>query len=229
MKLTRSLKYNSIQRKLGIKFKHQELLKLALTHSSYAQGKNKKSNETLEFLGDAILELVVREHLFKKYPKSREGELSELKKIYTSEEALHAVGKSLGIGSFILMDKGEELTGGRNRESNIAGCLEAIIGASYLDQGLNITRKFIRNKILKKRIEPSRDYKSLVNNWAMCSQAKIIYKVVKEEGPPHNKIFHIGLYINKVKKTEGIGSTKKKAEQEAARIFLADIAGDKII
>ncbi len=215
--------YSSIEKKLGIRFKKRKLLKRAFTHSSYSQTIKKKttdtSNETLEFLGDAVLELVTREYLFKKFPKAREGKLSELKKRYTSTETLYRAGKKLGLGAFLVMDKGEELTGGRNRPSNIAGCLEAVIGALYLDRGLNYAKKFISKVLLTRRIAQLKDYKSLLNHWAMQNQAKVNYKVVKEEGPSHYKIFYVNLYVNKKRVGQGSGKTKKQAEQKAAKEF----------
>ncbi len=219
-----SLNYSTVEKKLGIRCKKRKLLKLAFTHSSYLRKAEDRSpqnsNETLEFLGDAVLELVTREYLLKKFPQAREGELSELKKKYTSTEALYRIGKKIGLGKFLLMDKGEELTGGRDRPSNIAGCFEAIIGAVYLDRGLKYVKKFINNVLLKKRIVKLKDYKSLLNRWAMQNQFKINYKIVKEEGPQHHKMFYVNLYVNKKKVGHGSGKTKKKAEQAAARNFL---------
>lgn len=219
-----SLNYSSLEKKLAIKFRRRGLLKLALTHSSYSptakEQSSKKSNETLEFLGDAVLELLTREYLLKKLPEANEGELSELKKMYTSTEILYKTGKKLGLGKFLLMDRGEERTGGRNRPSNIAGCLEAIIGALYLDRGLNYVAKFIHNILLKKRMIKKRDYKSLLNQWMMRNHCTIYYRVAKEEGPPHLKKFYVNLYVDKKKVGQGSGATKKKAEQEAARVFL---------
>lgn len=223
MKLTSLLSYKTIEKNLGIRFKRRRLLKLALTHSSFLQTQHKagqRSNETLEFLGDAVLELITREYLLKKLPDADEGELSELKKMYTSTEALYKTGKNLGLGKFLLMDKGEELTGGRGRPSNIAGSMEAIIGALYLDRGLKYVEKFINRILLKKRKIKQKDYKSLLNRWIMQNRREIDYKVIKEEGPPHHKMFYVNLYINKKKVGQGSGKTKKKAEQEAARNFL---------
>lgn len=218
------LKFNNIEKKLGIKFKRRTLLELALTHSSYLQktknGLEQKSNETLEFLGDAVLELLTREYLFKKFPKAHEGDLSELKKIYTNTETLYKIGKTLGLGEFLIMDRGEELTGGRNRRSNIAGCLEAIIGALYLDHGLRYVRKFVGRTILTIKTETYEDYKSLLNLWVMQKRYKISYKIVEEKGPAHHKTFYIDLYLNKKKVSRGVGKSKKDAEQEAARNFL---------
>ena len=216
--------YKALEKRLGIRFKHKSILRRALTHSSYVQMVKNKSyqetNEILEFLGDAVLELVTREFLIRKYPNSHEGTLSELKKMYTSTDALYTIGSKLKLGRFLLLDKGEASTGGRERPSNIAGGFEAIIGALYLDRGLGYTEKFITRIILKRRIAKTIDYKSRLNAWAMQHRCGAEYHVTKEEGVPHQKIFHVTLCINRKRVGKGIGSTKKKAEQEAARHFL---------
>jgi ribonuclease-3 len=217
--------YKALEKKLGIRFKRKLMLKRALTHASYVQvEKNRsyhESNEIIEFLGDAVLELVTREYLIRKYPDAHEGTLSEFKKMYTSTDALYMIGTKLGIGKFLRLDKGEATTGGRERPSNIAGCFEAIIGALYLDRGLGYTEKFIIRVILTKRMATNIDYKSRLNAWAMQHRCEIEYRVSKEEGEPHEKIFHIALYVNKKRGGRGIGNTKKKAQQEAARHFLS--------
>jgi len=223
--------YKNLEKKLGIRFKRKTMLKRALTHSSYVQiAKNQSYHETyeiLEFLGDAVLELVTREYLIQKFPNAHEGTLSELKKRYTSTDALYTVGKKLSLGTFLFLDKGEASTGGRARPSNIAGCFEAVIGALYLDRGLGYTEKFIRRVLLNRRMLRTVDYKSRLNAWAMQHRCTIEYRVTKEKGAPHRKIFHITLYINAKKAGRGIGSTKKKAEQEAARQFLSQKAKRK--
>ena len=122
------------------------------------------------------------------------------------------------------MDKGEELTGGRDRQSNMAGCLEAIIGALYLDRGLRYVRKFVYQKIFTREIDRYEDYKSLLNLWAMRKRCKISYRIVKEHGPEHHKTFFVDLYVDNKKKGRGCANTKKKAEQEAARKFLKKIS-----
>lgn len=217
--------YKNLEKKLGIRFKRKTILKRALTHSSYVQVAKKQSHhetyEILEFLGDAVLELVTREYLIQKYPIAHEGTLSELKKRYTSTDALYTVGKKLSLGGFLFLDKGEASTGGRARPSNIAGCFEAVIGALYLDRGLNYTEKFIRRVLLNRRMLSTVDYKSRLNAWAMQHRCVMEYRVTKEKGAPHLKIFQITLYINGKKAGKGIGGTKKKAEQEAARQFLS--------
>lgn len=217
-----SLNYKGIEKTLGVRFHKKALLRTAFSHSSFQRAgtkKKTKSNETLEFLGDAVLELVTREHLYWKFPAMTEGELNEIKIKYTNQETLYRVGRELDIGRFMLMDKGEELTGGRERASNIAGCLEALIGAIYLDTGLQNVRKFIRDRILEKDIPELHDYKSALNRWAMKRQHSIRYRVAKSHGPPHRKIFHVDLYVDKKKVSRGSGDSKKKAQQAAAKTF----------
>lgn len=221
MRSTPSLNYKAIEKQLGIRFKRRSLLKRALTHASYLQTEVNKvySNETLEFLGDAVLELIVREFLLLKYPNDSEGKLSELKKTYTSTHALHNTGKRLCLGKLLIMSNGEIRSGGRKRPSIIAGCLEAIIGALYLDRGLNYTAKFVNSILLKRKIRRQLDYKSILNRWTLKYQKSVSYRIKKEVGTPHNKSFYINLYINDKKVSQGIGTTKKKAEQEAAKEF----------
>jgi ribonuclease-3 len=220
-----SLNYKLIEKTIGVRFQKKALLRRALTHSSFRRPETKrpqKSNETLEFLGDAVLELVTREHLYKKFPKLSEGDLNEIKIKFTNQNTLHDVGVELQIGTFLLMDKGEVLTGGRTRPSNIAGCLEALIGAIYLDRGLKHARVFIVKHILKRDISGLHDYKSLLNRWAMKHQYNIGYRVAKSHGPPHRKIFHVDLYINRKKASRGTGDSKKKAQQAAAKKFIEE-------
>lgn len=220
-------KYSIIEKRLGVKFRNKQLLKLSFTHSSCVSNQQekviKKSNETLEFLGDAVLELLTREYLFEKLSEADEGTLSEAKKIYTNTETLHKIGQGLELGKFLIMNKGEELCGGRDRSSNIAGCLEALIGAVYLDRGLKYAKKFVMQTILSQKIDQHEDYKSRLNLWAMQNRGKISYRIAKEEGPAHHKTFYIELYVNDTRMGQGSGETKKRAEQDAARDFLQKI------
>lgn len=199
------------------------LLKQALTHSSYLKHKPKhttKSNETLEFLGDAVLELLVREHLFKKYPQVREGKLNDLKKQYTSTDALARIARRLRLGKYLILDTGEERSGGRRKTSNIANSLEALIGALYLDRGLVYTKRFVRKNFFNVKPLCTRDYKSLLNSWATSRQRSVSYRVTKEIGPQHRKIFHVTVYLQGKKAGSGSGKNKKAAEQKAAQAFL---------
>jgi ribonuclease-3 len=211
--------YKQFARDNRIRFQRISLLKRALTHSSY-QIKNDVNNEQLEFLGDAVLELIVRDYLLKKNPQLREGELSELKKNYTSTDALARVGHHIKIGQYLIMDKGEAKTGGRNRKSNLANSIEALIGALYLDRGLHYTARIVHRFIMDRRIRISRDCKSLLNQWVLRHRLSIDYRTIRETGPLHRKCFHIALYIDNKLKSRGKGSTKKQAEQNAARCFL---------
>ncbi len=220
MKLRQLQKFSEIEKNLGARFKNKNLLKKALTHSSAVAEDRSKSNEILEFLGDAVLELIVREYLIKKFPKKSEGELNQIKKRFTQEQVLYKIGKNLHIGEFLLMDKGEELTGGRDRPSNISCGLEALIGAIYLDRGLDYTKRYVKRIILQKRPKIPRDYKSLLNEWAMKNKRVVEFRVIKEYGPPHQKQFLVGLYIDGNKLSEGLGFSKRQAEQDAAKNFL---------
>lgn len=211
---------NKIAKKLGCSFKNKNLLRKALTHSSAMPSLRTEPNEILEFLGDAVLELIVREFLIQKFPNLDEGQLSQLKKRYTSEEVLCKIGKTLGIGELLIMDKGEELSGGKERCSNISGGIEALFGAIYLDRGFKYAEKYFQKIFSGKRFKLSQDYKSLVNQWAMANKEEVEYRVVKEEGPPHKRKFYIALYLNGTKMSEGKGTNKKNAEKDAARIFL---------
>ena len=223
MRSTRSPDYKTIARRLGVRFLKPGLLVKALTHSSFVQDRRHKSNENLEFLGDAVLELVVREHLYRKHPRYDEGRMSEMKKAYTSEDALAVVGRRLGIGRCLILDRGEIRTGGRTRRSNITGSVEALIGALYLDRGLAYVRRYIHRTILGRRIRVVPDFKSLLNNLAMRRLWKLEYRVLKETGPAHEKIFDMGLYINRKLKARGHGKNKKKAEQAASKAFFKKI------
>ncbi len=220
LRLKQSQKFSEVEKKLGVRFKNKKVLRKALTHSSAAVEDRSKSNEILEFLGDAVLELIVREYLIKKFPKKSEGELNELKKRFTQKEVLCKIGKGLGIGELLIMDKGEEVTGGRDRQSNVSCGLEALIGALYLDQGLDYTKRYIKKILLQKRFKISRDCKSLINDWAMKYKKELEYKMIEEFGPPHRKTFRVGLYVNGIKVSQGEGSSKKQAEQNAARKFI---------
>ncbi|MBN2620365.1 ribonuclease III [candidate division WOR-3 bacterium] len=219
----RSHDYKEIEQKLKIRFTRRTVLKKALTHSSYSL-KYGSSNEVLEFLGDAVLELVTREYLWEKSPAAREGELSEHKKNYTSTEALYHAGRRLGIGRYIFMSKGERASGGQTRPSIIAGTLEALIGALYIDRGLPYTRKFITRILLQRKRIASKDHKSLLNQWAMKHHKHVMYHIAKETGPPHQRTFRVHLFIDDKKKTVGIGRSKKDAEQKAAEKYLKKTA-----
>ncbi|MCS7264765.1 MAG: ribonuclease III [Armatimonadetes bacterium] len=214
---------------LKVKFRRLDLLNMALTHPSYCsefnQG-NLPSNQRLEFLGDAVLTLIVSNYLFHTYPEMDEGQLTRIKAISVSEPVLHAITKKLGLGQYLLLGKGEERTGGRDRPSILADAFEALVGAMFLDRGLKITSEFVL-KHLKNRIrmiERDRlilDFKSRLQELTQ-SRYHIVptYHLVRTIGPDHAKTFISEVRIQGVAIGRGKGHSKKEAEQEAARAAL---------
>jgi len=210
-----------IEKKLDYKFKDLELLKTSLTHSSYANESSVESNERLEFLGDAILGFVVADVLYKKYPDASEGKLSKMRSSIVSRMNFAHFAKELKIDKQVLLGKGEENTGGRERGSNLSGTFEAVIGAIFIDGGYRKVYKII-TKLLKNCLngdeEIFKDYKTKLQEVAQRKYKKVPkYKVVLEEGPPHDKNFHIEVKLGRKTFGKGVGRNKKQAEQEAAK------------
>jgi ribonuclease III len=217
---------DEIEKKLGIEFKNPKLLKTALTHRSYLnenRGKGLKNNERLEFLGDAVLELIISAELFKKYPKKPEGELTAIRSAIVRTESLAEESRRLGIGEDILMSKGERDSGGDDKDFILANTYEALLGAMYLDQGLEVCEKFVKKTAMKKLkrvisqelfIDPKTKVQELI-------QAKYkltpTYILLKEDGPDHDKTFTVGIKVGNKVMTEGNGLSKQKAEEEAAQ------------
>ncbi|MGI9533432.1 MAG: ribonuclease III [Thermodesulfobacteriota bacterium] len=216
-----------IEKKLKYKFKDRKLLKTALTHSSYANECSVESNERLEFLGDAILGCVVAKVLYQMFPENSEGELSKLRSAIVSRSNFCRYAHILKIDKQILLGKGEENTGGRNRESNLSGTFESIIGAIYIDGGYRKTFNII-SKLIKECIKDDdifADYKTKLQEVSQKEFRQIPrYSVTLEEGPPHDKRFHIKVVIASKVKGEGIGKNKKEAEQAAAKEALHKIS-----
>ncbi|ONI47909.1 ribonuclease III [Candidatus Epulonipiscioides saccharophilum] len=210
---------------IDYKYKNISLLDLALTHSSYAnehRDKGVKDNERLEFLGDAILDLIVSEYLFNKYPGSQEGDLSKFRASIVCEESLGKTGKKMNFGDYILLGHGEELGGGRERESILADALEAVTGAMLLDSSYENVKKFI-TKILIEPIKDTaavklyKDYKTILQVESQkLHDVAISYEVVDEVGPDHDKEFTVELRQNGQAFGRGVGRTKRDAEQMAA-------------
>lgn len=221
-----------IEKKLNYKFKDRKLLKTALTHSSYANECSVESNERLEFLGDAILGCVVAKVLYQMFPENSEGELSKLRSAIVSRSNFSRYANLLKIDKQVLLGKGEENTGGRDRESNLAGAFEAIIGAIYIDGGYRKTYNII-SKLVKECIRNNEIFSDYKTKLQEVSQKKFRqiprYSVILEEGPPHDKRFHIKVEIASKVKGEGKGKNKKEAEQAAAKQALLRIAKLKSI
>ena len=215
-------KLMELQGKIGYSFKNQELLKSALMHSSYTNEKRLpkyKCNERLEFLGDAVLELVSSEYLFFANEKMPEGELTKLRASMVCEPSLAFCAKEIQLGEYLLLGKGEDVTGGRTRASVTSDALEALIGAIYLDGGFASAKEFILKYVLND-LENKKlffDSKTILQELVQGNFSEMIsYRLIKEEGPDHNKSFYVDVYIGETSYGSGTGRTKKAAEQEAA-------------
>ncbi|MFA0775027.1 MAG: hypothetical protein THHGLFOP_000529 [Candidatus Fervidibacter sp.] len=214
---------------LGISFRRLDLLNIALTHPSFCAEFNQgsvPSNQRLEFLGDAVLGLVVSDYLYHAYPEMDEGQLTRIKAVSVSEPVLYGVAKKLGIGQYLLLGKGEERMGGRDRPSVLADAFEALVGAMYLDRGLKTTAEFVL-KHLKSRIrlvERDRlilDFKSRLQEFTQSRYHTVpTYHLLRAVGPEHMKTFVTEVRIQGIPVGRGKGHSKKEAEQEAARAAL---------
>lgn len=203
-------------------FRDEKLLRHAMSHSSYANEKRMDktaSNERLEFLGDAVLELVSSEFLFQQNEKLPEGKLTKMRASMVCEPSLAFSARAFGMERFILLGKGEELTGGRSRDSIVSDALEALIGAIYLDGGYDCAKqfilKFILNDLENKKLFS--DSKTMLQEIVQSSSVgSVTYHLIDETGPDHNKTFHVNVSIGDEVYGEGSGKTKKSAEQNAA-------------
>lgn len=217
---------------LKINFKNKYLLKTAITHSSYAnQKKYIKYNERLEFLGDSVLQITISEYLFLNYTDKPEGELTKKRSLIVCENSLYEISKKWRLGEFILMSKGEELTGGRTRVSILADCVEAILAAIYLDKGFDFIRKFILdtfNNIIISVMEDKivLDYKTKLQEILQKNgEVNIQYNLIKAEGPPHRRKFYTAVIFNGDVQGNGVGFSKKESEQDAAKTALKCLEG----
>ena len=210
------------EEKIGYHFENEKLLLQALTHSSYANERHLGRlavNERLEFLGDAVLEITASEFLFHRYPGHPEGELTRLRASMVCEPALAFCTRELKLGRYLLLGKGEDQTGGRERKSILSDALEAVIGAIYLDGGFANAKEFIHRFVLND-IEHKQlffDSKTILQELVQGNhEGELSYFLLKEEGPDHNKKFVVEARIGNVSYGTGCGRTKKSAEQEAA-------------
>lgn len=222
-----------LEERIGYTFQDKKLLKQALTHSSFAneQKINKWDDyERIEFLGDAVLELVSSEYLYRENPQLPEGELTKLRSSMVCEPALAYCARDIGLGKFIFLGKGEEATGGRGRESITSDVLEALIGAIYLDGGLAAAESFIGRFVLSDLEHKQLFYDSktiLQEQVQKRGKGKLHYILVEESGPEHDKLFRVEAMVDDCKIGEGSGRTKKHAEQQAAYQALLSEKNDK--
>lgn len=209
------------EEKIGYQFANPELLVTALTHSSYSNEKRLKRydcNERLEFLGDAVLELVSSEYIYLLHPKKPEGDLSRIRASYVCEPTLALCAREIGLGDYILLGKGEDMTGGRDRDSILSDAMEATIGAVYLDGGFFRAKEYVEQFVLKD-IEKKKlfyDSKTYLQEIVQRDHEKLEYVLLKEEGPDHDKSFYVGILLDGKQIAQASGRTKKKAEQAAA-------------
>lgn len=228
------LQLKQFEKNIGYHFQDEKILRQALTHSSYANEKHMKKfsdNERLEFLGDAVLEVVSSEFLFAHYPKKSEGELTKLRASIVCEPTLAACTKAIHLGDFLYLGKGEDQTGGRKRKSILSDAMEAVIGAIYLDGGFANAKEFILKYILTD-IEDKQlfyDSKTILQEVVQGEHEQLSYVLLEETGPDHDKSFTVGVLIGKKQISIGKGHTKKAAEQEAAYKALRILNQSKIV
>ncbi len=215
-------KIRELEKKIGYCFKDKSLLKQALTHSSYAneQKINKTGDyERLEFLGDAVLELISSDFIFRENPMMPEGEMTKKRSSIVCEPALAFCAREISMEKYILLGKGEEATGGRRRDSIISDVMEATIGAIYLDSGMEEAGQFIHKFILSdlEHKQLFYDAKTILQEMIQReNQGELHYKLIREDGPEHAKVFVVEAWIGEKKAGSGFGHSKKAAEQKAA-------------
>ena len=217
---TRSM--DEFEEETGYKFQNKELLKIALTHSSYSNEKRMdktQCNERMEFLGDAVLELVSSEFIFRNHPDMPEGEMTKTRASYVCEPTLALCAKDIHLGDYLRLGKGEERTGGRERDSVLSDALEATIGAVYMDGGFEPARQYIQKHILRD-IDNKKlfyDSKTFLQEIVQSHEGNTLeYQLIGESGPDHHKEYQAAVFVNGRQISTGTGQTKKKAEQSAA-------------
>jgi ribonuclease-3 len=217
---------DELEKNIGITFSNKDLLTEALTHRSYLNEYPRwplPHNERLEYLGDAVLELLVSEELFKKFPDEPEGQLTVFRAALVNYQILAKVAERIGMQKFILMSRGEKKDTGRAREVILANAMEALVGAIYLDQGLEKMRPFVREFVMSNLDEvlTTRSYKDAKSELQEVVQEKLkltpTYKMIEETGPAHKRIFTMGVYYGDRLIAKGLGPSKQEAELEAAK------------
>jgi len=221
--------FEILEKKLGVKFKDKNILKQAFTHRSYLNENpdfKLEHNERLEFLGDAVMELIVTEHLYKEHPEKAEGDLTNWRAALVNAKMLTSISEELGFNDFLLLSRGESQELGKARAYILANAFEAFLGALYLDGGYKKCDDFIKDHLLTKLPEIIKDgtYKDAKSKFQEEAQERVSvtpnYKVIKESGPDHDKNFIVGVYLGNELIAEGKGSSKREAESAAADLAL---------
>jgi ribonuclease-3 len=220
----------ALQAVLGVTFTDPTLLLTAITHRSYLNEHREATwehNERLEFLGDAVLELVVTDYLFREYPDKPEGELTAVRAALVNTNSLAATSEAMGINEYLLMSKGEAKDEGRARQYILANVFESCVGALYLDQGYEVAKNFIADRLFKytseiveKRLwqDPKSRFQELAQEHASITPT---YETLEQEGPDHDRVFTVGVFLRHEKVAEGKGRSKQEAEQEAAKAAIS--------
>lgn len=226
------MEYSEFEKKIGVNFKNKETLKTAFVHRSYInehRGSKLAHNERLEFLGDAVLELVVTEYLYRTYPKQTEGDMTAYRSAAVNADTLKMISEKIGINSMLLLSKGEAKDTGRARNNILADAFEALVGAIYEDQGYDAAKQFISSQVLSliPGIVESGQWIDAKSKFQEVAQEKTgttpLYKTLKESGPDHDKKFTVGVFLGDKKIAEGNGKSKQEAEQDAARVALVEL------
>ena len=219
------------EKRLGYEFKDKSLLETALTHTSYANEHRSVSYERLEFLGDAVLQLLMSKYIYKNYPSFSEGKMSRLRANIVCETTLFQIAKKLDIGAAARLGHGEEMSGGRERESILADMVEAVLAAIYLDAGIEKAESMIFDAyghIVSAAAEGklNKDYKTrLQEKVQLGGKPQPCYRITAEDGPPHNKTFYSEVEIDGAVRGKGSGKTKQEAQQMAAKAALDEMEG----
>jgi len=210
----------------GLDFHNPGLIDMALTHPSFSQEKNcSRNNQRLEFLGDAVLNMIVAEYLYNNFQEKPEGELTKIRAKVVCEKALLNVAHQMKLGDYLMLGRGEEMSGGRKRRSILADAVEAVIGAIYLDQGYEAATRFVLDHLQSYIVDTAQgdyhDYKSRLQELVQGkNKQNVCYRIIKESGPAHAKVFEAGVYYKDRLLAAGQGRSKKEAEQNAAEKVL---------
>ncbi len=225
---------STFESQLGHSFHDPSLLQLALTHASFGHEKNQRlpHNERLEFLGDAVLQIIISEHLYQRFPNVPEGHLTKVRAHLVSRNSLVALARHLQLGTQLVLGPSEETQGGRERASNLANAFEAILGALYLDGGLDAARRFLLKEIEPRLNEISdnpepENAKGILQETLHARGQSPVYRIVTESGPPHQRQFEAVVEIDGIIMGKGTGATKKEAETLAAQEALRKVASNK--
>jgi len=225
----------TVQKALGIDFNDPSLLKESLIHGSFSNENPAIApvpNERLEFLGDAVLDLVVATRLFRDFPRFSEGRMTRLRAVLVRKDTLARIARSIGLGNYLYLGKGEDTTGGRDKPANLAGALEAVIGAVYLDQGLETATDFIQKLLADEMTEAfarrtDANYKSELQELLQArQQQRPTYHIVETTGPDHDRTFTVEVRLGDTVLGNGSGRSKKAAETAAAQAILEQFRGD---